>query len=151
MDAEVGMYLRAIESSLARVVGCLAGLEQEAVHWAPMATANSLAVITKHALANAERNVFGSFLGQPYDWRRDEEFLADGESGESLTAKWGQLQWRMREALDDAPASRLAETVEHARMGSVSGRAVLLQAARHAAEHVGEAELTRALVERGQS
>ena len=151
MDGEVGMYLRAIEGSLARIVGCLAGLEDEALHWAPVASANSLAAITKHSLANTERNVLGTFAGEPYDWRRDEEFLADGETGESLMARWGQLQWRIREALDKAPASRLTDTVEHARMGSVSGRAVLLQAARHGAEHVGEAELTRALIESRRS
>jgi len=146
MDAEITMYLRAIAGSLDRVLACLNGLDDAAIRWQPLPSANCLAAIAKHSVANAERNVLGTFAGEPYDWRRDDEFLAVGESGESLQASWRRLQSQMRKALEDASASNLYETVEHPRMGKVTGRAVLLQAARHAAEHVGEAELTRSLL-----
>ncbi|MGH2632043.1 MAG: DUF664 domain-containing protein [Tepidiformaceae bacterium] len=147
MDAELAMYLRAIEGSLERVLACLEGLDAQAIQWRPLPTANCLAAIARHALANAERNLLGTFAGQPYDWHRDEEFLAEAETAASLHAGWEALRQRFRDALDAAPASTLEELRQHPRMGEVTGRAVLLQAARHVAEHVGEAELTRALLD----
>jgi hypothetical protein len=52
----------------------------------------------------------------------------------------------MHECLEAMPATALEEQCEHPRLGRIAGRAVLLQAERHAAEHLGEAELTRALL-----
>ncbi len=111
-----------------------------------MDSANSLAAIAKHSLANAERNVLMTFAGEQYDWRREQEFLADDETVDGLAAAWSVLKSRMRASLETVPASRLTDTLQHPRMGAVPGRAVLLQAARHVSEHAGEAELTRGLV-----
>jgi len=146
MDAEITMYLQAIEGSMDRVLACLHGLNYDAIRWQPLPSANCLAAIARHTLANAERNVLGTFAGEPYDWRRDDEFLAEGESGESLAASWAGLRERIDHALESIPATSLDAVRHHPRMGEVTGRAVLLQATRHAAEHVGEAELTRALL-----
>lgn len=145
MDPEIGMYLRAIESSCERVVACLDGLDADAIHWRPLPSANSLADIAKHTLANAERNVLAMFAGQPYDWDRDAEFVADDETPQQLRAAWEALRQLMREVIEPIPGNALTELREHPRLGAVPGRAVLLQAARHAAEHLGEAQLTRAL------
>ncbi|MEO9256174.1 MAG: hypothetical protein ABI305_11565, partial [Tepidiformaceae bacterium] len=70
MDPEIALYIRAVESSCAQVVACIDGLDLEAIHWRPLPSANSLAAIAKHTLANAERNVLATFAGQPYDWHR---------------------------------------------------------------------------------
>ena len=146
MDAEIEMYLRVIEGGLASVLRCLHGLDEGAIRWNPLPSANSLASIARHSLANAERNVLGTFAGEPYTWQRDQEFLTDQETVETLRATWQLLDGRMRQALESMPAPTLATTREHPRMGSVSGRAVLLRAACHASEHRGEAELTGGLV-----
>ncbi|MDP9352215.1 MAG: DUF664 domain-containing protein [Chloroflexota bacterium] len=45
------------------------------------------------------------------------------------------------------PRSRLEEEIEHPRRGRITGREVLLVVARHCAEHLGQAELTRDLLE----
>lgn len=149
MDAEIELYLRAIAGSLERILGCLDGLDDGAIRWRPLVSANCLAVIANHAMANAERNVLGTFAGRPYDWRREEEFLADGATAASLGGAWARLRPQMNDVLEAMPGTSLDSLREHPRLGAISGRAVLLQAVRHAAEHVGEAELTRALVENG--
>jgi hypothetical protein len=146
MHPEIQMYVRAIEGSCGHVIECLDGLDGDEIRWHPLASANSLAAIAKLTLANTERNVLATFAGQHYDWHRDEEFVADGETAESLRATWEQLRTRMHECLGAMPATTLEELCEHPRLGRIAGRAVLLQAARHAAEHLGEAQLTRALL-----
>ena len=140
------MYLRVIGEGLASVVRSMDGLDEDAIRWKPLPSANGLASIARHSLANAERNVLGTFAGEPYTWRRDQEFLTDEETAETLRAAWERLHGRMWQALESMPASSLATTREHPRMGTVPGRAVLLRAACHAAEHGAEAGLTRGLV-----
>ena len=146
MDAEIEMYLRVIESGLAAVIRCMDDLDEDQIRWKPLLSANGLASIARHSLANAERNVLGTFVGEPYEWRRDQEFLTDEETADSLGAAWERLHGQVWQALESMPASSLATMREHPRMGTVPGRAVLLRAACHAAEHGGEAALTRGLV-----
>ncbi|MEP7215147.1 MAG: DUF664 domain-containing protein [Anaerolineaceae bacterium] len=145
MNPEIEMYLVVVEEGCEAAVRALDGLGAEAIRWKPAATANSLAAIAKHSLANAERNVLMTFAGEAYQWRREQEFLADDETVESLTRAWALLRGRMRSSLEAIPESRLTETLQHPRMGAVPGRAVLLRAARHVSEHASEAELTRSL------
>ncbi len=76
----------------------------------------------------------------------DQEFVFESETTASLITAWKALRRRMRERLDPMPHSSLDAICNHARMGPVSGRVVLLQAARHAAEHAGEARLMRQLI-----
>lgn len=151
MDRETAVFLRAISSSLDRIVGCLDGLDATGLNSRPpIAGANSLYAIATHALANAERNVLGTYCGEPYAWDREAEFSVEGEALELVREHWARLRARMEVALESADPSRLASECDHPRLGRVPGREVLLQAARHAAEHVGEAELTQHLLEQMQ-
>jgi hypothetical protein len=144
MDRETASFLRAISGSLDRIVACLDGLDAATLNRRlPIEGANSLYAIATHALANAERNVLGTYCGEPYDWQREAEFAASGDSAEPLRHYWRKLEVRMREGLAAAGPAALARECDHPRLGRIHGREVLLQAARHAAEHVGEAELTR--------
>ena len=147
MNAEIEMFLVVVEQGCEAVVGALEGLPREAIRWTPAPEANSLAAIAKHSLANAERNLLMTFAGESYDWRREEEFLADDETAESLRAAWTALAARLRASLELVPDARLSEILQHPRMGAVPGRAVLLQAARHVSEHAGESQLTRGLLD----
>lgn len=146
MDAEISMYLAAIEESLETIAACVAGLDDAALRWTPAAGANGLAVIAKHALANAHRNVLAHFAGEPYEYHREREFVLEGESDLNLNDAFDALRLRMHDVLKKMPHSALDARCDHARLGPVPGRAVLLQAARHAAEHAGEARLTRQLL-----
>ena len=147
METEIGMYQDSVDGSLEMIMDCFEGLDGEAIRWQPLATANCLAVIAKHSLANAHRNVLAHFGGEPYDYHRDEEFVLEHEDVASLISTWEALRERMRGCLNTMPKSSLDAICNHARMGPVSGRVVLLQAARHAAEHAGEARLTRHLID----
>jgi len=147
MDAEIAMYLEVIEEAIDKIVGpCLDGIPTPALHFKPLPSANSLAIIARHAMADTRWKVIGSFAGDLYERRRPEEFVAGDETAESLRARWEALRRELHTRLDTIPASRLGELCEHPRLGPIPGRAMLLQAARHTYEHVGEAQLTHDLV-----
>jgi hypothetical protein len=147
VNEEAAMYERAIVSSAGRILASLDGLDDGALNWRPPAEdANSLYALAAHTLANVERNVMHTFAGEPYAWDREAEFAATGPNGEDLVAQWDTLRRRIHAALRAATPGDLERLREHPRLGAIPGRAVLLQAARHAAEHAGQAELTRALL-----
>ena len=104
------MYLRVIEQGLVSIVSCFDGLSPAEVHAHPIAGANSLAIIVRHSLANAHRNVLASFAGEPYDYHRDAEFVDDGETVASMVATWAELRERMHKALAPFTAADLQYT-----------------------------------------
>ena len=65
---------------------------------------------------------------------------------EAVRERWSQLEPDSRWSLQELPVSALVAELRHPRRGHLSGFEVLLVALRHAAEHQGEAELTRTLV-----
>lgn len=141
------MYLHAIASSVRRILACLEGLDEAGLNWRPPAPgANSLYALAAHTLANVERNVMHTFAGEPYESDREAEFAAVGANGDQLVARGETLLVRIHAALEAATPHDLERQRDHPRLGNIPGRAVLLQAARHAAEHAGQAELTRDLL-----
>ena len=144
MDDETRAFLRELCNAVDTIIGSLDGLDGTDLNWVPpVAGANSLYVIANHSLANAERNVMSTYCGEPYDHRRTEEFLATGDSCAPLKDRWAALRGRMEAGLSAVGPQHLAELCEHANLGRVAGREVLLRAVAHAAEHAGEAGLTR--------
>jgi RimJ/RimL family protein N-acetyltransferase len=143
MTAAAGFLCR----SLARIVASLDNLTAEEQRWRPPAAgANSLLAIAAHALANAEDNVLGLLGGEHIERRREIEFDDRDLTLELVHARWAGLQPQLMHVLHKLPASALAATVDHPRRGCLSRFEVLLVALRHAAEHQGQAELTRDLV-----
>jgi len=59
---------------------------------------------------------------------------------------WRELRARRETALAALPAGELDRERPQPRRGPLTGREVLLVVARHAAEHWGEAQLTRSLM-----
>ncbi len=145
VNAELEMYRAAIAGSLQRIVACMEGLDDAEIRWAPAGSANCLLVIANHTLENSTRNVMATLVGRDYVWDRDREFRAAELRRDEVVAAFDRLNSEMAAALADLDDAVLSRICEHPRLGAVPGRAVLLQAARHAAEHVGEAELTRNL------
>jgi DinB superfamily len=137
----------AFGSSLERIVACVDGLSDDELNWRPPAPAtNSVGAIVLHALANAEENVLGTLCGQAVARDRENEFAPAELSPAAIQARAETVQTRVREALAGLTPEDLTRECHHPRRGTLSGREVLLIAARHAAEHVGQAELTRDLL-----
>jgi hypothetical protein len=144
MDDDAALYLNVLRRSVEHLFKTLEGLDTEGLNWRPpVKGANSLYVLTAHVLANIERNVLHHFGGRAYDWWREEEFAAAGESADELREQWARLVTELVAVLEGATPEDLDALREHPNMGQVQGRAVLMRAVTHAREHLGQAQLTR--------
>ncbi len=145
---ELALYWRKIASSLDRLLDTLDGLDEAQVNWRPPApNANSLYALATHTMGNVEENLLGVLAGRPVARDRDGEFRASGATTGVLRERWATLQSRIPEALADLPPGALdRQDYRHPRRGAISGREALLIVARHAAEHTGQAGLTRDLL-----
>jgi uncharacterized damage-inducible protein DinB len=144
---EAMLFWRYIESSLDRLVGCLADLSEAQLNWRPPAPGtNSLYVLAVHTLGNAEENLLQTLAGWSVGRDRDGEFAAVGDSARALAARWHGSRAELRAHLAGLPADALDTTYDHPRRGSLTGREILIVVARHAAEHLGQAELMHALL-----
>lgn len=143
---EVATFWPYLESSLDSFIELAQAIEPEALHWKPPAPeANSIAVLITHTFGNVRENVFEILGGEPVNRQREEEFIDRPVTAETLTADWHALKPRLKRALSTVPASEMGRVRNHPRRGDIIGREVLIVATRHAAEHLGQAELTRDL------
>ncbi len=146
MQAEVSMYYGAICRSIQRVVEAAEALDAARLDWRPpVEGANSVYAIAVHVLANARENLLGTLCGQDIPRAREAEFAASGGSAAGLREEWMALRDQLESSLSSITPPALDRVYTHPRRGAVTGRQVLLVVARHAAEHAGQAELTRDL------
>ena len=152
VSRELADLWRLIAGSVDRLVEVARDLEEtggaEALHWRPPApAANSVLVLAHHTLENLEDNALYTVAGIDRSAARDREaeFDADDASTARLVARWSALHPRIEQALALLDTAILAETREHPRRGEQSVLTVLVVTARHAAEHLAHAELTRDL------
>lgn len=144
---EATLFCHYILSSLDRLVHCLEGLNHEQLNWRPDAPhTNSLYILAVHTLANAEENILYTLYNRPCSRDREQDFLAQGSSMEYIQQRWQALRPQLQEAIQGLTREELLQERTHPRRGSVTGLDILIVAARHAAEHLGQAELTRDLV-----
>ena len=143
---EIESYWRYIESSVDRILSCLEGLDEADLNWRPLDNANSLYVLAIHVIANVEANILGVLCSQNIVRHRDEEFKARGSSVEPVLQRWRNVQERVSLCLTKLSSVDLDREYEQPRRGKMTGRELLFVVARHAAEHVGHAELTRDLL-----
>lgn len=147
MHPEIALFWRYITSSLDRLVACLDGLDEAGLNWQPPAPgANSLSALATHTLGNAEENIIETLAGQPVGRDREAEFAARAATADEITGRWHDLRGRLEAALAALPPAVPDAEFAHPRRGALTGRAILLVVARHAAEHLGQAELTRDLL-----
>ena len=129
-----------------RVIGATDGLSPSQLAWTPAAKeANSLLVLAAHTVGAAERHILVHIAGRKPGGTRYEEFAARADVA-GVRARWEGVQRGIVEVLDDLPPGRLDEDI----VGPVSTssvHAMLVHAIAHAAEHAGQAELTRDLIE----
>jgi hypothetical protein len=149
---EIAVFWRSIASSLDRIVDLAAVLDEAELSWRPPAEgANSVRVLVIHTLGNAEENLVSLLGAQDIARDRDAEFQVATGDGQELAARWRSLRPRIERALAGLDGESMERPYAHPRRGTISGREVLLIVARHAAEHLGQAELTRDLLRQAQS
>ncbi len=143
---EIATFWRYLASSLDQFVSVAMSLDADGLHWKPPAdAANSIAVLLTHTLGNAEENVLEILCGEPVNRDREREFLERAATADSLAGQWRALSPRLAAALSTTSPSELDRLRYHPRRGEIDGRSILIVATRHAAEHLGQAELTRDL------
>ena len=129
-----------------RVIGATDGLSAAKLAWTPAAKeANSLLVLAAHTVGAAERHILVNIAGRKPGGTRDEEFAAKADIA-GVRARWDAVKRGIGDVLDNLPPGRLDDDL----VGPVSTRSVhsmIVHAIAHAAEHAGQAELTRDLVE----
>jgi len=129
-----------------RVVGATDGLSASQLAWTPAAKdANSLIVLAAHTVGAAERHILVRIAGRTPGGTRDEEFAAKVDIA-GVRARWEHVKRGVVDVLDNLPPGRLDEDL----VGPVSTssvQAMIVHAIAHAAEHAGQAELTRDLIE----
>ena len=146
-NRELASFAGFICRSIDRVVACLDGLDAQALNWRPPADgANSLSVLAVHTMANAEENILGTLCGRLGERRREHEFAIRGEAAEALRERWLRLRAQIEATLAGLPLAELDREHQHPRRGPLTGWEILIVVARHAAEHQGQAELTRDLL-----
>jgi hypothetical protein len=128
-----------------RVIGATDGLSAAQLAWTPAAKgANSLLVLAAHTVGAAERHVLVNIAGREPSATRDEEFAAKADIA-GVRARWDAVRRGIVDVLGDLPPGRLDDDLP----GPVPVRSVhamIVHAIAHAAEHAGQAELTRDLV-----
>ena len=143
---EIESFWGFISRSIERIMECLNGLAEDDLNWRPLENGNSLYVIATHILGTAEENILGVLCGQSIQRRREAEFAVRAESVESIRANWRELQERIKRSLERLPPGELTRERNHPRRGELTGHELLIVLARHAAEHMGHAEITRDLL-----
>ncbi|MEZ4659514.1 MAG: DinB family protein [Caldilineaceae bacterium] len=143
---ELALYWNFTARSVDHIIGCLDGLNQEQLNWRPCSEASSLYTLAIHMMGNMEEVILGLLCGQPTQRDRAAEFAAVGESAEPVRARWADLQSRIETNLLARGDDILEQPFTHPRRGQMSGRAILMVVMRHAAEHMGHAELTRQIM-----
>ena len=145
---EAETYARYIISSIDHLLECLDEVDTEGLNWHPNAKdTNSLFALATHAIANTAENVLGTACRlSEYQVRDHEaEFAAQGTLVSELRQYWSGIAAEIRKSLATMPREALGAPLAHPRRGEITTREVLLVAARHAAEHFGQAQLTRDL------
>ncbi len=151
-NGEATIFWRYISSSIDRLVSLALEIEDDGFRWEPPAPqTNSIAALAFHTLGNAQENILETLCGQSLNQSRAGEFTVRDRSMPELRERWETLRPRLEQALGDLSDEQLVTLCNHPRRGQISGREVLIVVARHTAEHLGQAELTRDLWQACQS
>lgn len=145
-EREIDVAWRSIVRAIDGIINALAEVPESMRNEKPAEVANSLYVLAVHVLGSTEKHLLDALCGEPFNRDRDAEFVAVGTDVELLQEQWRVLQARIEASLQRLPAGALDQMCEHYRLGSLSGRELLILVVRHTSEHLGHAELTRDLL-----
>ena len=145
-QTELELYWGFVSRSVDHIIACLVGLDSTQLNWRPCDDASSLYMLAAHMLGNMEEVILGLLCAQPVQRDRDAEFAAASDSVEPIRAQWHTLRQRIEKSLFGLGDEILTQRFTHPRRGEMSGQAIWMVVMRHAAEHMGHAELTRDLM-----
>ncbi len=129
-----------------RVIGATEGLSAAQLAWTPAAKgANSLLVLAAHTVGAAERHILVNIAGRKPGGTRDEEFAAKADIAR-VRVRWESVKRGIIDVLDNLPPGRLDDDLRGP-VSTSSVQAMVVHSIAHAAEHAGQAELTRDLAE----
>ena len=143
---EIDLYWHKIRDTVDELVGCLEGVGSDDLDWSPLDDANSLYVLATHTMGNVRHNLLNGLCGLAISRDRDAEFVVTGGSASDIEAHWNELKSRISDSVEGLPPGEMDRERDHARYGTISGRALLVLVSTHAAEHYGQAQLTRDLL-----
>lgn len=136
-----------IEGSIGRLVELALELDEETRARRPeFEGANSIATLVGHTLGNAEDNLLGTLCGVRVTYDREADFEAPMTDALEIKARWSGLGARFQSELQNLTDESVLAVRSHPRRGEISGLAVLTVVARHSAEHLAHAEVTRDLL-----
>jgi hypothetical protein len=145
-NATIETLGKSVVEQVERIIACADDLGDDGVNWKPPAEeTNSVYVLATHVLGNVRQNVLAILGNQPDQRDRDAEFRASGSSAAALRAQWTELREQVQATLPTLGQADLERVHDHPRRGTVTGLQTLVISATHAAEHAGQAELTRDL------
>jgi hypothetical protein len=135
-----------VERTLGRMMDVVHGCSVAQLNWRPPAPeANTIYALATHTLANARVNTLQVLCGQDLERDREAEFRVVAEESNAAIPDWPEIRDELRAAVAALPDDAMDRLCIHPVRGEVTGREVVMLLARHAAEHVGHAELTRDL------
>ncbi len=141
--SDIASFHRRLFEELDRIVACLKDMSPEQLDWVPPAEgANSLRAIASHAIGAAEVHVVARLAKQDVARDRAAEFAVRGGDGTGLIERYAAVRERIGSALGEVDPVILDED-RSTSWGAFVGRDWLIHATCHAAEHAGQAELTR--------
>lgn len=143
---ETMLFWRYITSSIDQLFATMEGLSAAEINWSPIGNANSLFVLATHTMGTTAENLLEVLCGLPVYRQREAEFAAHGDSPEALQRQWQTLRAQIQAQLEQVDDGTLGQSRNHPRRGQITGRDVLIVVARHSAEHMGQAFLTRDLI-----
>lgn len=121
------------------------GLTAEQLDLVPTEGANSIAVLVTHTLAS-ELGWLHLAAGREFKRDRDSEFAVRASSSEDLKRSIDETEGKIPDLIGVSLAAGLDTQRERPGARSLSVGYCLAHALAHAAEHVGQAELTRQFV-----
>ena len=143
---EIDIYWHKISGTVDEIVACLEGVGSDDLDWSPLDDANSLYVLATHTMGNVRHNLLNGLCGLPVSRDRDAEFVVEGGSAADIVAHWNELKSQISDSVEGLPRGEMDRERDHPRYGTISGRELLVLVATHAAEHYGQAQLTRDLL-----
>ena len=97
-------------------------------------------------MGNVRHNLLNGLCGLAISRDRDAEFVVTGGSAADIEAHWNELKSQISDSVEGLPRGEMDRERDHPRYGTISGHELLVLVATHAAEHYGQAQLTRDLL-----
>ena len=148
---ETDVYWLKISNTVDEIVACLEGVGSDDLDWSPLDDANSLYVLATHTMGNVRHNLLNGLCGLAISRDRDAEFVVTGGSAADIVAHWNELKSQISDSVEGLPRGELDRERDHPRYGTISGHELLVLVSTHAAEHYGQAQLTRDLLKAQRS